>query len=49
MNYIKGKIRNIIYHNKDNGYVVAVFALKKPAMLKWKNMLEKQLRLPGLF
>jgi len=29
MNYIKGKIRNIIYQNRDNGYVVAVFRIKE--------------------
>ena len=29
MNYIKGKFRNIIYENKENGYVVAIFRIKE--------------------
>ena len=29
MKYIKGKVRNIIYQNQDNGYVVAVFRVKE--------------------
>ena len=29
MNYIKGKIRNIIYQNEESGYVVAVFRVKE--------------------
>lgn len=29
MSYIKGKIRNTIFYNEDNGYVVALFRLKE--------------------
>ncbi len=49
MNYIKGKIRNIIYENKENGYVVAVFRIKETndnLMLEYVN---KTVTITGVF
>ena len=49
MNYIKGKIRNIIYQNKDNGYVVAVFRVKETNDAKMEEYVGKTLTITGIF
>lgn len=49
MNYIKGKIRNIIYHNKDNGYVVAVFRVKETSDAKMEEYVGKTVTITGTF
>ena len=49
MNYIKGKIRNIIYQNKDNGYVVAVFRLKETNDVKMEEYVGKTVTITGNF
>ncbi len=49
MNYIKGKIRNIIYHNKENGYVVAVFKVKETNDLKMVEYENKTVTITGTF
>ncbi len=49
MNYIKGKIRNIIYQNKDNGYVVAVFRVKETNDNKMLEYVNKTVTITGNF
>ena len=49
MNYIKGKIRNIIYQNKDNGYVVAVFRVKETNENKMLEYVNKTVTITGNF
>lgn len=49
MNYIKGKIRNIIYQNKDNGYVVAVFRIKETNDAKMEEYVSKTVTITGTF
>ena len=49
MNYIKGKIRNIIYQNKDNGYVVAVFRIKETNDVKMEEYIGKTVTITGTF
>ena len=44
MNYIKGKIRNIIYNNKENGYAVAVFRIKETNDPKMDEYVNKTVR-----
>jgi len=49
MNYIKGKVRNIIYQNKDNGYVVAVFRVKESNDKKMDEYINKTITITGTF
>lgn len=49
MNYIKGKIRNIIYQNNDNGYVVAVFRIKETNDPKMEEYVSKTVTITGIF
>ena len=49
MNYIKGKIRNIIYQNTDNGYVVAVFRIKETNDDIMRDYLNKTITITGVF
>ena len=49
MDYIKGKIRNIIYHNEDNGYVVAVFRVKEANDEKMNEYVGKTVTITGSF
>lgn len=49
MNYIKGKIRNIIYENKENGYVVAVFRIKETNDSIMNEYLNKTITITGNF
>ncbi len=49
MDYIKGKIRNIIYQNKDNGYVVAVFRVKETSDTKMEEYVGKTVTITGTF
>ena len=49
MDYIKGKIRNIIYQNKDNGYVVAVFRVKETSDTKMEEYIGKTVTITGTF
>lgn len=49
MNYIKGKVRNIIYQNKDNGYVVAVFRVKETNDQKMEDYINKTVTITGVF
>lgn len=49
MNYIKGKIRNIIYQNEDNGYVVAVFRVKETNEAKMDEYVGKTVTITGTF
>ena len=49
MDYIKGKIRNIIYQNQDNGYVVAVFRVKETNEAKMEEYVGKTITITGTF
>jgi len=49
MEYIKGKIRNIIYQNADNGYVVALFRVKDTNEERMKEFLNKTITITGVF
>lgn len=49
MNYIKGKIRNVIYQNRDNGYVVAVFRIKETNDKKMEEYVNKTVTITGIF
>lgn len=49
MNYIKGKIRNIIYQNKESGYVVAVFRVKETNDKKMEEYVNKTVTITGVF
>lgn len=49
MNYIKGKIRNFIYQNKENGYVVAVFRVKETNDKTMAEYVNKTLTITGSF
>lgn len=49
MEYIKGKIRNIIYQNTDNGYAVAVFRVKETNSDLMKKYLNKTITITGTF
>jgi len=49
MEYIKGKIRNIIYQNADNGYVVALFRIKETNDEAMKEYLNKTITITGTF
>lgn len=49
MNYIKGKIRNIIYQNKESGYVVAVFRVKETNDSKMEEYQNKTVTITGTF
>ena len=49
MEYIKGKIRNIIYQNEDNGYVVAVFRIKETNDPKMSEYIGKTVTITGTF
>lgn len=49
MEYIKGKIRNIIYQNIDNGYAVALFRIKETNDESMKDYLNKTITITGVF
>ena len=49
MKYIKGKVRNIIYQNQDNGYVVAVFRVKETTDDKMNEYVGKTITITGTF
>ncbi|MDE5539968.1 MAG: hypothetical protein K2J20_05730, partial [Bacilli bacterium] len=49
MNYIKGKIRNIIYQNQDNGYIVAVFRVKETNDAAMEEYVNKTVTITGIF
>lgn len=49
MNYIKGKLKKIIYQNNDNGYVVALFRVKETNDLKLSELVNKTITVTGIF
>ncbi len=49
MNYIKGKIRNTIYHNEENGYVVAIFRVKETNDVDLEDYVGKTITITGNF
>ena len=49
MNYIKGKLKKIIYHNNDSGYVVALFRIKETNDVAMKEKVNKSITVTGVF
>ncbi len=48
-NYIKGKLKKIIYQNDDNGYVVALFRIKETNDTKLSDLVNKTITVTGTF
>ena len=49
MNYIKGKLKKIIFHNNDSGYVVALFRVKETNDVAMKEKVNKSITVTGIF
>ena len=49
MNYIKGKLKKIIFHNNDSGYVVALFRIKETNDVAMKEKVNKSITVTGVF
>lgn len=49
MNYIKGKLKRIIFRNNDNGYVVALFRVKETNDDMVKDKVNKTITITGIF
>ena len=49
MNYIKGKLKKIIYHNNDSGYVVALFRIKETNDKVMMDKVNKSVTVRGIF
>ena len=49
MNYIKGKLKRIIYQNNDSGYVVALFRVKETNDSKLEELINKTITVTGVF
>ncbi len=49
MNYIKGKLKKIIFHNNDSGYVVALFRVKETNDSLIKDKINKSITVTGIF
>ena len=49
MNYIKGKLKKIIYHNNESGYVVALFRIKETNDVVMKEKINKSITVTGVF
>ena len=49
MNYIKGKLKRIIYQNNENGYTVALFRIRETDDENLKNKVNKSITVTGTF
>ena len=49
MNYIKGKLKKIIFHNNDSDYVVALFRVKETNDVAMKEKVNKSITVTGVF
>ena len=49
MNYNKGKLKKIIFHNNDSGYVVALFRVKETNDVAMKEKVNKSITVTGVF
>ena len=49
MNYIKGKLKKIIFHNNESGYVVALFRVKETNDVTMKEKVNKSITVTGVF
>ena len=49
MSYIKGKIKNVIYHNATNGYLVALFRVKETDDEELNDKINKTITINGVF
>ena len=49
MNYIKGKLKKIIFHNNESGYVVALFRVKETNDTLMREKVNKSITVTGVF
>ena len=49
MSYVKGKIKNIIYQNSTNGYLVALFRVKETDEEELQDKTNKTITITGVF
>lgn len=49
MNYIKGKLKKIIFHNNESGYVVALFRVKETNDALMREKVNKSITVTGVF
>ncbi len=49
MNYIRGKLKKIIFHNNDTGYVVALFRIKETNEVSMLERVNKTITVTGVF
>lgn len=49
MNYIKGKLKRIIFHNNESGYVVALFRVRETNDTLMKDKVNKSITVTGVF
>lgn len=49
MNYIKGKLKKLIFYNEDNGYVVGLFRVKETNEKDMEEYLNKTITVTGNF
>lgn len=49
MNYIKGKIKKVIFYNQESGYLVALFRIKETNCLDLKDKINKSITITGVF
>ena len=49
MDYIKGKIKNVIYQSATNGYLVAVFRVKETDVAELNDKVNKSITITGSF
>lgn len=49
MNFIRGKLKKIIFHNNESGYVVALFRVKETNDVTLKNQINKSITVTGVF
>lgn len=49
MNYIKGKLKKIIFHNNESGYVVALFRVRETNDSAMRDKVNKSITVTGVF
>ncbi len=49
MNYIRGKLKKIIFHNNESGYVVALFRVRETDDAIMKDKVNKSITVTGVF
>ncbi len=49
MNFIKGKLKKIIFHNNESGFCVALFRVKETNDVEMKDKVNKSITVTGVF